>query len=251
MNQNFQALRRIAHIFKTAVFPPKCLSCEEFFHEPFEERRTDPMYCGFEQLMSRFLCEDCRADFSPITGSYDFNGGTARAVGKYRGTLRSAIHAFKYESKTVLAKPFGMLLFSAFIRYWNPEDIDLVLPVPLHIRRLRKRGFNQAFLMLKNWKNMAESVNVRPVRIEPELLLRSKDTRPQVELKTPEERKINIEGAFSLSDPSVVKGKKILLTDDVYTTGATLTECAKELLNAGAARTDVLTLAKTLEKERV
>jgi ComF family protein len=237
------SFKRLLHTLKTAVFPPKCLSCEDFFHIPFEQTAADPLYCGFEQLMRRFLCEECRTDFSPTTVSYDFNGGIARAVGKYSGALRDTIHAFKYYEKTGLAKPFGVLLFSAFIRYWNPEDIDLILPVPLHINRLRKRGFNQAFLMLKYWKNMAESVNIRPVRVEPEALLRIRDTRPQVGL-TREEREENIKDAFRLSNISAVTGKKILLTDDVYTRGATVKECAKELLNAGAVRTDVLTLAR-------
>ncbi len=244
-------LKRLAHTLKSAIFPPKCLSCEEFFHIPFEQTATDPLYCGFEQLMSPFLCPDCRKKFSPITLSYDFNGGIACAVGEYReedylGALEIAIRAFKYREKTGLAKPFGMLLFSTFIRYWRPEDIDLVLPVPLHINRLRERGFNQAFLMLKQWKHIAESVNMRPVRIEPELLLRIRDTRPQVGL-TRKERKKNIKDAFSLSNVSAVKGKKILLTDDVYTTGATVTECADVLLKAGAARTDLLTLARRLK----
>ncbi len=237
-------LKRLAHTLKSAIFPPKCLSCEKFFDMPFEQTATDPMYCGFEQLMSPFLCADCRKEFSPITLSYDFNGGIACAVGEYRGALRTAIHAFKYQGKTGLAKPFGMLLFSTFIRYWNPEEIDLVLPVPLHIKRLRGRGFNQAFLMLKQWKHIAELLNVQPFQIEPDILMKTKNTRPQVEL-TRKERKENIKDAFSLSNSSAVKGKKILLIDDVYTTGATVKECAKVLLNAGAARTDMLTLART------
>jgi ComF family protein len=238
---------QLAHILKAAIFPYKCLSCEAFFHAPSNESRMipNPVSRTFGQVMSPFLCPECRNDFSPSTSVSSIRVGIVRAACVYRAdALRKLIHAFKYGGKTSLARPLGMLLFSTFVRHWNPDEVDLILPVPLHIARLRERGFNQAHLMLKDWKTMSESAKIRFMRIEPELLLKIRHTKPQVELKR-EERKANIEGAFEVRDSSMVRGKKILLIDDVHTTGATVAECAKVLLIAGAARTDVLTLART------
>jgi ComF family protein len=168
----------------------------------------------------------------------------ARAFGMYDATLMSLIHRFKYEGKIQLARPLGRLLFEAFIQFWKQDAIDLIIPVPLFKKRFRKRGFNQAYLLVQSWKQFAAvQTDFKMPRMVTDVLIRHHQTKPQTGLGR-KERMTNLKNAFSVSDASIVWGKKILLTDDVYTTGATAHECAGVLLNAGASRVDVLTLAR-------
>jgi ComF family protein len=114
------------------------------------------------------------------------------------------------------------------------DEADLVAPVPLHPKRLRARGFNQALLL-------ARGLSDTPVARE--ALTRVRHTAPQVGLN-PKERRENVKGAFAVPEPAGVKGKNVLLLDDLYTTGATVRECARVLRRAGAHRVDVLTVAR-------
>jgi ComF family protein len=118
-------------------------------------------------------------------------------------------------------------------------DIDVVIPVPLHPRRLRQRGFNQALLL-------AYGMSTRNgIALDPNNLIRVRPTRPQVELSG-QERVKNVAGAFAVRHPDMVANKHVLLIDDVYTTGATMNECAGVLKNAGAEQVTVCTLARAL-----
>ena len=163
--------------------------------------------------------------------------------------LLKAVHCLKYKGRIELARPLGSLLFAGFRQHWHPEDIDLVLPVPLHPKRMRMRGFNQSLLLVQGWPNRLKSEGFGTDRavISPELLKRSKPTLPQTGLGR-EKRMKNLRGAFTIKDSGKVKGRRILLVDDVYTTGATADACTGALLRAGAARVDVLTLARTMGK---
>jgi ComF family protein len=115
----------------------------------------------------------------------------------------------------------------------------VVIPLPLHKNRKRIRGFNQAELIAVGF---ISAVSSSRLILEPNLLVRTKNTKPQVELSG-EERRQNIVGAFAVSDPNVVKNKTILLVDDVKTTGATLEEAARVLKEAGAKRVWAMTAA--------
>ena len=140
-----------------------------------------------------------------------------------------------------------MLLFSAFINFWGINSIDIIVPVPLHIKRFRKRGFNQAYLLVRDWKQIAENLNIglSNIRIDTDVLTRSRWTDPQTGLDR-KKRMTNIKNAFSVRDETIIKNKRILLVDDVYTTGATVNECAKALLRCNAEYVDVLTLARAM-----
>ncbi len=109
------------------------------------------------------------------------------------------------------------------------------------------RGFSQSFLIISAWDRMAESLNHRlsHMRIERQALIRNRWTKPQTGLDR-KERIENIKKAFTVKDASIIKEKNILLVDDVYTTGATANECAKVLINGGAKKVDVLTLARAV-----
>jgi len=172
----------------------------------------------------------------------------ARSFGVYDQALMEAIHSFKYKGKVQLARPLGMILFLTFIQFFKIEQIDMIFPVPLHGKRLRQRGFNQAFLLIRNWPENARQLKIDSFhfKIDRDILVRNRWTEPQTGLGR-ELRAANIKGAFALKKRSSIKGKNILLVDDVYTTGATVRECSRVLLSGGAASVDVLTLAQTLQ----
>jgi ComF family protein len=116
---------------------------------------------------------------------------------------------------------------------------DMMIPVPLHIRRLRERGFNQALLLVRELsKRMG-------IPYEERALAKIKDTPVQIALKKRERRR-NIKGAFQIRDQEAIERKSIVLVDDVYTTGATVNECSRTLLEGGAKQVAVLTVARAI-----
>ena len=268
-------LRRIYKIFFDAVFPSRCMICRVFFHhDRFVDsagiEQTEPATLSFDNVMGRFLCRSCLLDFSEVgspkcsvcgfmfksragedhvCGKCIGNPGRfrkARAYGLYDRSLRESIHRFKYHGKTYLADPLGFLLFSTFIRDWDPDDIDIIIPIPLHQGRLRRRGFNQTYQLIRKWPEWWENKKADPfpALIDQGMLFRKKNTGAQVGLGR-KERIANIKGVFEVKNHSKIKGKNILLIDDVLTTGATANECVKVLLKNGAETVDVLTLAHT------
>jgi len=170
---------------------------------------------------------------------------SARAAGIYDQTLKTAIHHFKYKGKIGLARPLGQFLYMTCLRYFNAGSVDLVMPVPLHMKKLRQRGFNQAFLLVREWKKLSASRfgAEGAFRIDGRSLVRDRQTLPQTQL-TRKGRQTNVKNAFSVCDAPAVSGKNILLVDDVFTTGSTVDGCAEVLLNAGAKKVHVLTLAR-------
>jgi len=266
-----------------AVLPSKCLVCGSFFQPAMYKNYNLPVKIfndesilaynkksAFHKLMLPFLCSACSTDFVPVESPFCCICGImfksrieddhvcgecikspkkfrmARAVGVYEGTLMKTIQRLKYKGKIQLARPLGMLLFFAFIKYWNNKNrIDLIVPVPLHIKRFRKRGFNQAYLLIREWFSYADAFNAElPYsKIEKNAIIKNKQTEPQTGLDR-KQRRTNIKNAFSIGNASKITGKRTLLIDDVYTTGATADECAKLLINEGAKSVDVLTLAR-------
>ena len=167
--------------------------------------------------------------------------------------MLNLIQAYKFRKKLQLARPLGLILFLLFKHLYlmennsatHPDIPDIIVPVPLHKKRFRRRKFNQVWLMIKDWNNSATVFNhTLNTDIRNDILIKIKMTIPQTGLDR-ESRKTNIKGAFLVNKPEAVKGKKVLLVDDVYTTGATADECTKALLKAGAGNVDVLTLART------
>jgi len=149
--------------------------------------------------------------------------------------LRSALQRYKYNRDVSLAPLLG-----AWLAQYAPLSAaayDVIVPVPLHISRLRWRGFNQAQLLLRPFAGNCA--------IDPYSLARVRPTRPQVGLPE-KERRGNVAGAFRVTRPRHVEGQRILLVDDVYTTGATVDECSRALRRAGAHSVDVLVLARAM-----
>ena len=270
-------LTRLIKTIIEAFFPARCLACGSFFHpkqQPdncLSENGFQSENVSFHTVMTPFLCPNCITGFLSVEAPFCLRCGimfksregddhvcgeclespkrfrTARASGVYDKALRTTIHCLKYKGKIQLARPLGALLFSAFISYWDINSIDIIVPVPLHVKRFRRRGFNQAFLLIKDWDRIAKALKVTlpGIQIDGRLLVRSRWTKPQTGLGR-KKRMANIKNAFSLNDSSKIIDKRILLVDDVLTTGATADECAKVLLYEGARHVDVLTLARAV-----
>ena len=160
----------------------------------------------------------------------------ARSFGSYEGTLRALIQRFKYDGFRPLAKPLGRFLLHATERL-SEQAFDLALPVPLHRNRRRQRGFNQAELLA------TEVARWRKIPLGVKDCVRVRDTPPQTGLRAAERRK-NVAGAFDVPQPERVRGRRVLLIDDVLTTGATASACAQALRKAGAKGIWVATLAR-------
>ena len=225
----------------------------------------------FGKWMAPFLCPACTSGFLPVESPQCSRCGMvfksrkgedhvcgecmdspkrfqiARSAGIYKDALMAVIHCFKYKGKTQLARPLGTLLFTAFINFWDKMSMDLIVPVPLHVKKMRMRGFNPSFLLVKDWVRITEILHVEfaNIPIDITVLKRRRWTEPQTGLGR-KERLANIKNAFHIRNGSKIKGKRILLVDDVYTTGATVNECAKVLLKGGAGQVDVLTLARAM-----
>jgi len=157
-----------------------------------------------------------------------------------------AIRRFKYHCQMVLWRPVGRLMVEALesgpAADLDPETIDVVCPVPLHQSRLRERGFNQSELLAEV---VAEAIE-RPLR---PLLEKTRPTAPQVDLPA-ESRGANVRGAFAANLYQVIKGQRVLLIDDLFTTGATLGECARALRRAEAEEVRIFTLARPVPRWR-
>jgi ComF family protein len=179
------------------------------------------------------LCLDRRPHFA-----------SARSVARYRPSaegdrrsLPSLIRRHKYGLDQSLQKALAEFLGEDLP--YSSADCDVVIPVPLHHRRMWWRGFNQAALL-------AMTISRRLGKpIEMDSLMRSRMTTPQTS-QDHDARRRNVRRAFSVKRPARIKGRRILLVDDVMTTGATVDECARVLVAAGATRVDVLTLARVL-----
>ena len=154
----------------------------------------------------------------------------------YQTPLKEAITLFKYQGKLALAQPLTQAMIPALPAL---PPLDGIIPVPLHPRRLREREYNQAHLLAHR---LGQELGIPLILAS---LLRIRPTPPQTSLPK-KARLTNLRKAFSVTSPALIKGQRILLVDDVFTTGTTLHECAKTLRQAGSGPVYGLTLARML-----
>ena len=207
-----------------------------------EERRCAS--CDSPLARSALLCRSCADTVIRVEGVGSRTGRPALAYAYHGGALAEAVRRFKYGRRPDLGRSLAKLLTRVLP---DPFQLacpwQLVVPVPLHPRRLAARGYNQAALLaqpLARWLG---------ARHAPELLVRTVDTTPQVRLSGPE-RRGNLAGAFDARRRQRIAERRILLVDDVVTTGATLHACRSALLAAGAVRVDALVLTRSERESR-
>ena len=207
--------------------------CPECLEEPKPYQGEECSRCGLflrggAALQGTGLCGLCRR------GTFVFR--QARSFAAYEGKLRSLVQCLKYEGFRPLAKPLAGYLQGVLERL-EGSNWDFVLPIPLHSRRQRQRGFNQAELLAGRLAKLSG------IPMAAGDCVRVRETRPQTGLRAAERRR-NVAGAFDVPRPQRVKGRRLLLVDDVLTTGATADACARALLEADAAGVWVITLAR-------
>jgi ComF family protein len=244
----------IAHHIRTCVdaliavvIAPECAACHAPLDTPTLSAVCDSCWCGVRPIVAPFCdgcseplpswrvlsvaerrCPRCRRRPSSIS--------KARTAGLYEGTLRSLLHALKYERRRSLAARL-----SGFMRQHGRDVLDgadIAVPVPLHRRRLRTRGFNQA-------EDLAMHLGLPVSRA----LRRVRATRSQTDLPAAR-RHANVRHAFAVRPGVDLRGLRVVLVDDVSTTGATLEACARVLRDAGADDVRALTAARAVVARR-
>jgi ComF family protein len=233
---------RTIRAFLNLFWPLRCAGCSADL--PFDQPLRFCLWClGQIEWVSGLTCARCGA-MLPDGGRHCAAClrkkpafALARSAAVFEGPLREALHAFKYSKRDHLSEDLGTLLFHGWKQYPELHAAQGLIPVPLHFSDRRERGFNQSELLARRLSRLAGN---RPVL--PRALRRVRKTRSQTRLSR-NERALNVKNAFQGSSGSL-KGKTLLLVDDVCTTGATLDACARALKAAGARKVLALTLAR-------
>ncbi len=236
------SLIKLKNIILDILFPPLCLNCEKYLND------RDKLICeqclSLIKLNNTFFCPICRARLAenkPICHHSSLY--MLAAAGNYDDhVLQNLIYYFKYQNFENLAPILSELLLkyldsSNFNSYFLNLESYIIIPIPLYPGRKRERGFNQAKLLAEF---IAKNMNLKLI----EYLKRIKNTKPQSLLKGNEMRQKNVLNCFRIKNPDELKGKKVILIDDVFTSGATITEAAKILKTAGVKTIIALVIAK-------
>lgn len=232
---------KLAHNIYTGildlVYPSFCLICENVEQDSYlcakclekieiiGEQRCRK--CGTP--CESYLCPDCKVR------EYAFE--YACSAGVFDGVLREAIHLFKYRGQVVIAKPLADLMIRCFPDTKLSGRIDAVIPIPIHSSRLLERGFNQSEELARQFCNKTR------IPLVTDVLYKSRKTPRQVGLPF-DVRVVNVAGSFGIRHAVKIRGKRVMLIDDVITTGSTVSEAARTLREAGAAVVYAYTLAR-------
>lgn len=229
------SLAQVKTAFLDLLFPLQCLGCGK------EGALLCPQCSASLPRVRVPYCQRCGAPLReglicPACVSYPLYMDGIRSVFLFEGTIRQAIHQLKYRHLKAMAAPLGQLLADYLASHPLPGEV--LIPVALHPRRLRQRGYNQASLLAH------EIGRLTGLPVAEGWLARGRDTIAQARTATALERRSNVHDAFGC--PKELHGEKVLLIDDVCTTGATLDACATALKNAGAGSVWGLTAAREM-----
>ncbi|MDI6799993.1 MAG: ComF family protein [Actinomycetota bacterium] len=220
------------------IYPIRCVICKRGGGEIICSSCRDNLpliekpicrRCGKPTGADVNSCLDCR-------GRFKFE--KARSLGLFEAGLKEAVYGLKYKNRRSVACFLGEMAAPILADF---SDVDIATFVPLSRKKMKKRGYNQAELIASR---IAEGAPL-PVL---SLMERTSEEMDQVSL-THKERQRNVKGVFKVIKPGAAAGKNILLIDDVFTTGATADECSKVLLKAGAAKVDLLTIARVIKAD--
>ncbi|MDD3726049.1 MAG: ComF family protein [Candidatus Ratteibacteria bacterium] len=193
------------------------------------------MGCAYPFPLNRYgFCRECEGRIISLESHID---AEHFHIFKYDGPVKDAIHRLKYNRKKYYGKRFALLL-NDFIINNKIDNFDVIVPVPLHWKKEFSRGFNQCAIISFYLSKLLKKRYVAGV------VIKSKNTPSQTAMGK-KERAENVKGSFTVKKECLIRGRKILLIDDVYTSGATTEEVKKVLLRSGAERVIVLTIART------
>jgi ComF family protein len=228
-----QTLSRLGGAALDLLYPPRCALCNRngaFLCDACRDSlpRAVGLRCDRCWLPLRGSeCEACAEHPTALTH--------LRSVYRYEGGVRTLVHAFKFRGQSSLGRTLAAELARCYAEHGL--EADVIVPVPLTTARKRSRGYNQALLL---GRDVSRETGV-PLY---EALRRTGSSTPQAQTATAEQRRLNVVGAFEVARPADVTGRRVLLIDDVATTGATLYACAVELLAAGAVEVSGLTFGR-------
>lgn len=201
------------------LYPNRCIGCLKLV---LDEEEYLCIECIFNFPILNYLDYKDNELYNRINSFTSIDGGVAYLFFSEGGIARNIIHSIKYESNFKLAH----FIAKKFVHHIRDKiDVDFILPVPLHPKKKMKRGYNQSDLIAEE---MAKELKIL---WSPNALVRVKNTSSQTK-KSAESRSLNVENAFRVVENDVLEGKKILLVDDVITTGATVSECIKAVKTA-------------------
>ena len=240
-----KTIRSVSKLGELVFFPSSCQICSALLESPEDNvvcracwnkiivrHRSYCLCCGrfFSGEGEPHLCQNCLEVKPPFK--------IHRSCGKYEGGLKDILLLYKYRLYRVLGKRLGEHACQVLK---NDEDlwwkVEIIMPVPLHPKRERQRGFNQSRIIAR------ELGKLKGIDVAEKILIRIKNVPPQTLLEA-EEREKNVAGAFRVVTNERIEGKIVLLVDDVYTTGATIRECCRMLNEAGVKEVRALTLAQ-------
>ena len=229
------------------IYPPRCHICMDFLGKP----KKNPCICDncsrSLKKITHPYCSVCGIPFVSKAGEDHLCGkcivkkpyyDEMRAPYLYDGPIMDAIQRIKYSGRSYIADSLGLLLGEYAKEWLGKTEKMILLPVPLHIKRMRSRGFNQSMILSKKINEILHA------NLDFKTLERTRNTKTQTGLKFKERLK-NVKGAFEVLNNLKIKGKDIILVDDVATTGNTINECARVLKKAGCKRVYGLVLART------
>ncbi|TAH61250.1 MAG: ComF family protein [Gottschalkiaceae bacterium] len=244
MSPKENLIQKISNTLLDLIFPEEglCFICDKFHEEVREDH----------------ICSDCREELffikenrcpkcgkpaygEKISSECSYCSGKefyfTRAISslEYRGVLRDTIHKYKFEDKAYMYKAFGELMLRTVLNE-NIMPIDIIVPVPLHRRRKAERGYNQSELLAKY---LSQNLDIP---LDKQNIKRIKRTNIQNKLDRLERQK-NLKDAFKVEDKGVFKNKRVLLVDDIFTTGATVNECSRVIKECGSNEIIVITIA--------
>ncbi|MBF0387596.1 MAG: ComF family protein [Candidatus Omnitrophica bacterium] len=235
--------RKIANGFIDLIFPLNCALCGQF--DPVTQRQplcraclqsipyARPPFClkcarHLKTYNEQGLCPDCLLQPPAFDGAWAFT--------RYEPPMTNMIRAFKFHNKTALRKTFAHIARTFLTRYGLELTADMLIPVPIHPVRLRERGYNQSALLAQSLAGLT-GIPLATAILKKHLLIPR-----QSELRR-KERWTNIQGAFRIENSSLARNKHIILVDDLLTTGATASEAAGALKQAGAAKVELIALS--------
>ena len=223
------------------LFPPRCLHCQTHISGTEKESWLCHACENHVVIYTTLFCSVCGARLPENMKICHKNKAYLLAAAtKYDGPIRSVIRQFKYSGWPSLSQKIGRYLGKYIKNSGLSAKNHVVIPIPLHPERLRERGFNQAELL------SVEIAELLELKINGEVLARTKKTSAQAELKDHEKRKSNVAGAFEVKNPEQISGKNLILVDDVFTSGATMNEAVRVLREAGARKIIAFVIAKTM-----
>ena len=235
----------ITHCFLELIFPPCChicnarltlvnqpCICADCFAQLVYIKSPLCTRCGRQFEHSPIDNDHCCSDCLKVMPSFD----TARSLLKYQSPVPDLLHRLKYRADSSAVRAIEAIIVEND-KIWEQEKCELIIPVPLHAKRLRQRGLNQSQLLA----GLAFSGYQEKIAIN--LLVRAKNTTSQTGLSGVERRR-NLQDAFQVTNRKSIEGKSVWLVDDVYTTGTTVSECSKTLKKNGASEVHVWTFAR-------